>query len=130
MKKEYSKPIVVFEDFALSTNIAGDCEIKTDLQSKNACGVDASGIQVFMTGMTGCFFEVPSDGGGDGDDLGGLHSGYLLVGVLPLFLIRVYHKADPNATPKILNILLRSRNRIVTFTITRFDIRRLHRRVT
>ena len=67
MKKEYSKPIVVFEDFALSTNIAGDCEIKTDLQSKNACGVDASGIQVFMTGMTGCFFEVPSDGGGDGE---------------------------------------------------------------
>ena len=29
MKKVYSKPEIVFENFSLTTNIAGGCEVKT-----------------------------------------------------------------------------------------------------
>lgn len=38
MKKEYVKPIVVFEDFTLNTNIAGSCEVKTNLHARGSCG--------------------------------------------------------------------------------------------
>lgn len=38
MKREYAKPIIVFEDFTLSTSIASDCEAKTNLQAKGSCG--------------------------------------------------------------------------------------------
>ena len=67
MKKVYSKPIVVFEDFTLSTNIAGDCEHKTNTPSINQCGVNASGINVFMTGMQGCEDFPVGTPGGDGE---------------------------------------------------------------
>ncbi len=54
MKKRYAKPEIMFEDFTLSTNIAGNCEQKTYLPSNNTCGMDFSGLKVFMSGMTGC----------------------------------------------------------------------------
>ncbi len=67
MKKAYSKPQIMFEDFTLTTNIAAGCEVKTETPSWNQCGVDASGVNVFLTGMTGCEgFPVTPDGGGDG----------------------------------------------------------------
>lgn len=54
MKKEYKKPIVVFENFSLSANIAAGCEVKTWLPTNNQCGMNASGLFVFMEGMNGC----------------------------------------------------------------------------
>lgn len=39
MKREYTKPIVVFEDFTLSTNIAGDCDRIVGNPSKGTCGI-------------------------------------------------------------------------------------------
>lgn len=39
MKKNYSKPDILFEDFSLSTNIAAGCESKVDTQAKNECGI-------------------------------------------------------------------------------------------
>lgn len=54
MKKVYSKPEIIFEDFALSTNIAGDCEQKTNNPTNHACGLDFSGLTVFLTTMGGC----------------------------------------------------------------------------
>lgn len=67
MKKVYSKPEIFFEDFTLTTNIAGDCEHKTNTPSSYQCGVNASGINVFLEGMTGCEdFEVVAVGG-DGE---------------------------------------------------------------
>lgn len=38
MKREYAKPIIVFEDFTLNTSIASGCEAKTDLQAMGSCG--------------------------------------------------------------------------------------------
>ena len=68
MKKTYTKPEIMFEDFTLSTNIASGCEVKTRTPSENQCGVNASGINVFIEGMTGCEgFPVPDNGGGDGE---------------------------------------------------------------
>lgn len=67
MKKAYSKPEIVFENFSLSTNIAGDCEVKTWLPSNNTCGMEFTGIDgnVFLTDMNGCAFQVGE--GGDGE---------------------------------------------------------------
>ena len=68
MKKTYTKPEIMFEDFTLTTSIASNCEIKTHTPSVNTCGVNASGINVFITNMTGCGdFPVPDNGGGDGE---------------------------------------------------------------
>lgn len=38
MKREYAKPIIVFEDFTLTTSIASGCEVKTNLQAMGNCG--------------------------------------------------------------------------------------------
>lgn len=54
MKKHYEKPQILFESFTLSTNINAGCDHKTWLPSENQCGIDFSGLMVFMTGMTGC----------------------------------------------------------------------------
>ena len=68
MKKAYSKPQFLFEDFTLSTNIAGDCEVDTHLPSNNTCGVDFSGVTVFLEGMGGCAGGIEVDNvGGDGE---------------------------------------------------------------
>ena len=37
MKKIYSKPEIIFEDFTLSENIAGNCKIKTHTPSQGTC---------------------------------------------------------------------------------------------
>lgn len=62
MKKTYFKPEIMFEDFTLSNNIAAGCEIKTNTPSLNQCGVNLSGINVFITGMNGCAFGVGKPG--------------------------------------------------------------------
>lgn len=67
MKKIYSKPEIAFESFSLSTNIAGDCEVKTNLQGQNSCGMDFSGMKVFMQGMGGCSNIAVDNVGGDGE---------------------------------------------------------------
>lgn len=67
MRKVYTKPEIFFESFSLSQSIAAGCEVPTNTPAQNQCGVDASGINVFITGMTGCEdFPVPDNGGGDG----------------------------------------------------------------
>ena len=67
MKKAYSKPEIFFEDFTLTTNIAGTCEHKTNTPSSWQCGVNASGINVFLEGMTGCEDFAVGAAGGDGE---------------------------------------------------------------
>ena len=54
MKKTYEKPQILFESFTLNTNISAGCEKPTNLPSWNQCGLDFSGLMVFMDGMTGC----------------------------------------------------------------------------
>ena len=54
MKKAYSKPDIVFEDFSLSTNIAAGCE-ENPTNSTHNCGVKwAAGIFIFLSAETGC----------------------------------------------------------------------------
>lgn len=66
MKKAYSKPEIVFENFSLSTNIAGDCEWKTNTWSSNMCGLESTGIgTVFMDYMTRCDFKADMIGEDD-----------------------------------------------------------------
>lgn len=68
MKKVYSKPEIMFEDFALTTNVASGCEAKTNLPSKNLCGIDMSGFYVFFSGMEGCKnAQIVKDENGDGE---------------------------------------------------------------
>ena len=57
MRKTYSSPDIVFEDFALSTNIAAGCEEKPDNQTEG-CGVKWGKKFIFMDGMTGCTSQV------------------------------------------------------------------------
>ena len=49
MKKVYQKPEIMFDDFSLSTNIAGDCEPPfVGAHSQGSCGVETSaGFTVF-----------------------------------------------------------------------------------
>lgn len=66
MKKKYEKPMILIENFSLSTTIAGDCEVKTNTQSQNECWLDFSGLKVFMNGMGGCSDIAVDNVGGDG----------------------------------------------------------------
>lgn len=55
MKKTYTKPEISFESFLMSTNIAGDCELKADTQSNyNTCGLVFGDKILFGTNLTGC----------------------------------------------------------------------------
>ena len=51
----------------MSTNIAAGCETTTDLPSENECGMDFSGLIVFMEGMNGCSDIKVDNLGGDGE---------------------------------------------------------------
>lgn len=66
--KKYTKPMIVFESFTLSTNIAGDCDVKTDTKSNHDCWMDFSGVPVFLEGMSGCKNGIQiKNEGGDGE---------------------------------------------------------------
>lgn len=76
MKKTYSKPEIFFENFSLSTSIAGNCDVIIGLPSQFACGIpdeNGTGSTIFSSGN--CTFpgdentmydkfcyHVPSDG--------------------------------------------------------------------
>ena len=71
MKKTYVKPEIMFEDFTLTTSIAAGCEVQdTNKATINSCGLDFSGVTVFVEGMTGCAggVEVPPIMDNDGQD--------------------------------------------------------------
>lgn len=67
MKKAYTKPEILFEDFSLSVNIASNCQRKTSLPSSEAgCGIDVSGGRgpekiVFAEHSSCVFDEAPGD---------------------------------------------------------------------
>lgn len=57
MKKNYSRPDIYFEDFALSTNIAAGCEI-TPVNNQADCGVQWGKSTLFTEIVTGCKKKV------------------------------------------------------------------------
>ena len=54
MKKQYEKPTIIFENFSLSTRIAGNCGIVIDNQSSGTCGLDFGDEMIFLTGISSC----------------------------------------------------------------------------
>ena len=61
MKKAYSKPDIVFEDFSLSTNIAAGCEERPDAfagSTVQPCGVKWGKGFIFTQSMGGCTKKV------------------------------------------------------------------------
>lgn len=76
MKKAYVKPVIMFESFTLSTNIAGDCDSLLEdfgndatFISFNTCGILFPGVEstegkpVFSGSWNGCEHKVSGSGG-------------------------------------------------------------------
>lgn len=59
MKKKYTKPVIVFEDFSLSTSISAGCESQpTTSTDFNTCGVLFGEDIIFVSGLGGCQVQV------------------------------------------------------------------------
>lgn len=59
MKKQYSKPEIMFESFLMSTNIAGDCGEIVNNHAEYSCPyVDRSGNKVFTEALAGICTDV------------------------------------------------------------------------
>lgn len=54
MKKAYEKPMILFENFSLSTNIAGDCESIVGEHARGICGITVSSGDVIFSGNAVC----------------------------------------------------------------------------
>ena len=68
MRKAYSKPQIMFEDFTLSTNIAAGCEYKNGVlpsSGKHGCGLLMGPMVVFVDALCDVSVGV-SDGERDG----------------------------------------------------------------
>lgn len=59
MKKTYSKPEILFEDFSLSTSIAAGCEYTNGLHAQGDCGYETRDGIVFVIGVSGCKYTQP-----------------------------------------------------------------------
>ena len=67
MKREYKKPIVVFENFCMSTNIAAGCENKVTNATLNTCAyISSGGIATFTDELVNVCDFTSSDGKWDG----------------------------------------------------------------
>ena len=54
MKKQYKKPLVLFDNFSLSTNIAAGCGVSTNF-GVDQCGYQFTvGIVIFTQANNGC----------------------------------------------------------------------------
>ena len=70
MKKIYSKPEIVFENFALSENIANaGCEVKTNTPAQGTCGIPWGTGTLFLdiVGSLCTEDEAVESFGGDGE---------------------------------------------------------------
>jgi hypothetical protein len=54
MRKTYSKPDIHFDNFALSTNVAANCEFQTPLPRADECGIPYFNWIVFQSELQGC----------------------------------------------------------------------------
>lgn len=70
--KNYVKPQIIFEDFSLNTNIAGDCKQIIDTLAEGTCALLGSGnIAMFNNGVAACDYK-PGDMGGKDDEWDGV----------------------------------------------------------
>ena len=61
MKKVYEKPQIVFENFTMTTNIAGGCEKIVGGPTEGTCGIEGSapGQTIFSSKVDAC--DMPWD---------------------------------------------------------------------
>lgn len=58
MKKTYSQPDILFENFSLSTSIAEVCAVVTHTPQDGTCGVMFGDRMVFIGNVDGCAIKV------------------------------------------------------------------------
>lgn len=60
MKRTYNKPAIIFEDFALNTNIAASCNgQKVNTLQQGSCGLPVTAFDtIFISQETGCSIHV------------------------------------------------------------------------
>ncbi len=58
MRKPYNKPEISFENFKLSTSVAGTCTLDGTQSNENSCGYDTGIGVIFISKATGCSFET------------------------------------------------------------------------
>lgn len=58
MKKVYSKPEIMFDDFSLTTCIAAGCEEKIQGPTQGNCGLKWGQTTIFTQDSTGCQTKV------------------------------------------------------------------------
>lgn len=68
MKKQYVKPDIMFENFALSTSIAAGCDVIIDNQAAKQCGLSWGKGHVFLLNVNGCTIKA-EDGSVDYDEI-------------------------------------------------------------
>ena len=61
LKKQYLKPVILFEDFTMSTSISAGCDKMVGAPTRDSCGVLFGDGFVFIEGITGCVIK-PVDG--------------------------------------------------------------------
>lgn len=68
MKKKYSQPDIIYDEFSLCTSIAAGCEVQTNTPSWNQCGFVFDDAIVYTDDVHGCKFGgiTITDGGLDG----------------------------------------------------------------
>ena len=61
MKKAYTKPEIIFDDFSLATTIAETCAKRFTAATKNVCSIPWAGGALFTNGMASCSTPVEVD---------------------------------------------------------------------
>lgn len=61
MKRQYTAPDILFEDFSLSESIAAGCEFITDNQTEGSCGYSTRNGVIFMESVSGCKYHEPDN---------------------------------------------------------------------
>lgn len=59
MKKKYTKPMIIIEDFSVNSTIAAGCEFKNGLLEQGACGYETRNGVVFLDTIEGCVYKQP-----------------------------------------------------------------------
>lgn len=54
MKKAYTKPEIIFDDFSLATTIAAGCENLAHLPTKDVCYVQFGTMKLFLSSVSAC----------------------------------------------------------------------------
>ena len=58
MKREYSQPDIMYEDFSLSAGIAAGCEKIINTNQSNQCAMKFGDLMLFVSSVQACYDPV------------------------------------------------------------------------